>query len=44
MPRLPSTSAAFVLKRKAITEVQKAELAKEPPAAPVVKVRIAKPR
>jgi hypothetical protein len=44
MPRLPSTSAAFVLKRKAITKAEKAERANEPAAVPVVKVRIAKPR
>jgi hypothetical protein len=44
MPRLPNTSAAFVLKRKAITKAQKAERANEPPAPPVVKVRIAKTR
>jgi hypothetical protein len=44
MPKLPSTSAAFVLKRKAIAKAEQAERAKEPPAAPVVKIRIAKPR
>jgi hypothetical protein len=44
MPRLPSTSAAFVLKRKAIAKAEKAERVKEPPAVPVVKVRMAKPR
>jgi len=38
-------SAAFVQKRKAITETQQAELAKAPqPAAPVAKIRIAKGR
>lgn len=44
MPRLPNPSPAFVLKRKAITKAQKAERANEPPPAPVVKVRMAKPR
>jgi hypothetical protein len=44
MPKLPNMSAAAVMKRKIMTKVQKAERAKEVPAAPVVKVRIAKSR
>jgi hypothetical protein len=44
LPRLPSMAAAFVMKRKEITKAEKAERAKEPPPAPVVKIRIAKPR
>ena len=45
MPKLPNPSPAYVLKRRAITKAAQAERAKEQPApAPVVKVRIAKPR
>ncbi len=44
MPKLPNMSAAAVMKRKMMTKAQKLERAKEPPPAPVVKVRIAKPR
>jgi len=44
MPKLPNMSAAAVMKRKMITKRQKAERAKEPAPAPVVKVRIAKSR
>lgn len=44
MPRLPSTSAAFVMKRKIMTKADQAERAKEPAPAPVVKVRVAKGR
>ena len=47
MPKLPSMSAAAVLKREAITETQKAERlerSKELAPAPVVKVRMAKRR
>ena len=43
MPKLPSMSAAFVLKRKLITKAQQEERAKQPPP-PVIKVRVAKPR
>ncbi len=42
MPKLPSMSAAYVLKRKQITKALQEERAKNPP--PVVKVRIAKTR
>ncbi len=44
MPKLPNMSAAAVMKRKIMTKARKAEMAKEPPPPPVVKVRIAKPR
>lgn len=44
MPKLPSMSPAAILKRKIITKTMQAERAKEPPPAPVVKVRMAKPR
>ena len=44
MPKLPDMSAAAVKRRKAMTKAAEIERAKEPPPAPVVKIRMAKPR
>jgi hypothetical protein len=44
MPKLPDMSAAAIKRRKAMTKAAELERAKEPPPAPVVKIRMAKPR